>query len=138
MCTGQAFIKTSDLFPETVEIKGSGTLKIFQDPAIDTLISRHILSNKYPKESNGYRINIYLGRMKNARYEANEIAAQFMAQYPKVPSYIDFQPPNVFFVTVGNFRTKIEGTKLFIEIQKKYPGAFLTKHFIDYSDLNKE
>ena len=136
MCLGQVFIKASDLFPDTIDKKGSGTLKIIQDPAIDTLLSRYILYKKFPKEPNGYRIAIYLGREKNAKNESNKICAEFMIQFPKIPYYIEFQEPTTYLVTVGNFRTKVEGTKLFMEIRKKYPDAFLIRQIINYLDMD--
>jgi hypothetical protein len=134
---GQVFIKTNDLFPESIEKPGSGTLKIFRDPAIDTLLSRYILSKRISKEPNGYRIVIYLGRERKSKDEARKIHAEFMLLYPKIPSYIDFQEPITFLVSVGNFRSKVEGTKLFMELQIRYPNAFLGRQIITYSDIDK-
>src|ERR1035437_1368515 len=133
ICIGQIFIKTTDLFPERLEKQGSGTMRIIQDPAIDTLLSRYILSNKNNTEPNGYRVVIYMGRERNARDEAKRIQSEFMVLYPNIPSYLDFQLPNTFTVKVGNFRNKTEGTKLFLQLDKKYPNAFLGPTFIDFS-----
>jgi len=137
LCKGQVFIKTADLFPQSLEKSGSGTLKILQDPAIDTLLIRYILSKKTSSEPNGFRIVIYLGRERNSKDDAKKIHAEFMALYPKIPSYIDFQKPNTFLVSVGNFRSKVEGTKLFMELQKRYPNAFLGRQIINYADIYK-
>lgn len=136
-CPGQFFINTSDLFPDALEKNGSGTLKIFQDKAIDTLLSRHILKNRNSSEPNGYRIVIYMGRERNSGIEAKKIQAEFIQLYPKIPSYIEFQKPNNFLVKVGDFRTKLEGTNLFMQLQNKYPDSFLAKTFIDFSTLTK-
>jgi len=125
------------LFPESIDKQGSGSLKIFQDPAIDTLLSRYILNKKNSREPNGYRIVIFLGRERNSKDEAKKIHAEFTTLYPKIPSDIIFQEPTTFLVSVGNFRSKVEGYKLFVELQKRYPNAFLSRQIIDYSDLNK-
>jgi len=125
------------LFPQSLEKPGSGTLKIIQDPAIDTLLSRYILNKKNSQEPNGFRIVIYLGRERNSKDEAKKIHAEFMLLYPKIPSYLDFQEPITFLVSVGNFRSKAEGTKLFMELQKRYPNAFLGRQIINYSDIDK-
>jgi hypothetical protein len=135
LCYGQFFINTSDLFPDTLQKSGSGVLKIIQDKAIDTLLSRYILRNKISSEPNGYRVVIYLGRERNSGAEAKKVQAEFMLLYPDILSYIEFQKPNTYLVKVGNFRTKLEGTKLFMQLRKKYPDAFLGKTRIDFSNL---
>ncbi len=137
LCKAQVFIKTTDLFPQSIEKPGSGTLKIFQEPTIDALLSRNILSNRISKEPNGYRIVIYLGRERNSIDKAKKILAEFMLLYPKIPSNIEFQEPITFLVSVGNFRSKVEGYKLFMELQKRYPNAFLNRQIINYSDIDK-
>lgn len=137
MCKGQIFIKASDLFPVTVEKPGAGILNIIQDPAIDTLLSRYILSNKLLTEPNGFRILIYKNQGRTARDESNKVRAEFIVLFPETPSYIEFQGPNYFLVLAGNFRTKVEGTKLLILIKNKYPDAIFVPYIINYSDLNK-
>lgn len=137
LCQGQFFISTADLFPDSLKKTGSGVLNIYQDKAIDTLLSRHILKNKNTSEPNGYRIVIFIGRERNSGIEAKKIQAEFIQLNPNIPSYIEFQKPNNYLVKVGVFRTKLDGTKLFMQLQKEYPDSFLAKTFIDFSTLTK-
>jgi len=112
-------------------------LNIYQDKAIDTLLSRRILKNKNTSEPNGYRIVIFIGRERNSGIEAKKIQAEFIQLNPNIPSYIEFQKPNNYLVKVCVFRTKLDGTKLFMQLQKEYPDSFLVKTFIDFSTLTK-
>jgi len=75
MCKGQIIIRTSDLFPSTINSHGAGTLKINQDPELDTLLSRYILSERYQTLPNGYRILIYRNSALKARTESEMVHA---------------------------------------------------------------
>jgi|WetSurMetagenome_2_1015567.scaffolds.fasta_scaffold307731_1 hypothetical protein len=137
ICKGQVFIKTTDLFPVTTNRPGSGTLNIIQDPAIDTLLSRYILSKKNQTKPNGFRILIYRSSELSARNESERIHAEFMTLYPNVTSYRVFQEPNYFIVLAGNFRAKTDGLKLLFLINRKYPDAIFVPYVLDFDDLNK-
>ena len=53
-------------------------LIIKQDPAIDTLISRHILMNASKDGVDGWRIQIYRGGHRTANEDSNKVRARFM------------------------------------------------------------
>ena len=67
----------------------------------------------------GYRIQIYRSSNRNAREESNKVRAEFMIEFPDIPSYIDYDKPGYFLVRVGDFRTKLEGSKSFVPNQKE-------------------
>src|SRR5512133_1891243 len=121
---GQGFIKTEDLFKR--DDQQSGVLKINQDPAVDTLIGRYILvSNRVYRENGyygieGYRIQIYSSSNRNAREESKKIQAQFISNFPEIFSTIKYFEPGWFRVRVGDFRTKAEATKLYMEISRQF------------------
>lgn len=132
---GAQFIKASDIFPSEVKKQNAGRLNIYHEPQIDTLLSRYLLSNKLLGGGiEGYRIQIYRSAVRNAREEANKIKADFMISFPDIPSYVEYEKPGYFIVRVGDFRTKIEGTKALYMIRKKYPYAYMIPCIINIPD----
>jgi hypothetical protein len=138
----QVFFKTADLFRIPYSDKQSGHMNIIQEPSVDTLVSRYILANKMLKQGNegdmeGYRIQIYRSSNRNARDESNKVRAEFMIEFPDIPSYAKYAEPGYFLVRAGNFRTKMEGTKWLYNIRRKYPNAYLVPDIIYFPDLIK-
>jgi hypothetical protein len=137
-CEAQIFFKTADLFRKPDTDKKSGYLNIIQDPSVDTLISRYVLANrKMEGLLEGFRIQIYRSSAKTARDESNKVRAEFMVEFPDIPSYGLFDPPGYFLVRAGNFRSKMEGTKWLFNIRRKYPNAYLVPDKIYFPDLIK-
>jgi hypothetical protein len=135
----QVFIKTSDLFPVTKPDSKGGELNIIHDERADTLISRYILANRFLKGGmEGYRIQIFRNSTRTAREESNKVRADFMVLFPDITSYIEYAEPGWFLVKVGDFRTKMEGTKSLYMIRKKYPNAYLVPSVINFPDLKKD
>jgi hypothetical protein len=123
--TAQTYLKTSDIFPVNRHDNRGAELKIIQDPATDTLMSRYILANRQLNGGmEGFRIQIYSRSTRNAREESNKVRAEFMIDFPEIPSYIEYAEPGYFLVRVGDFRTQMEGAKMLALIKKKYPNAY--------------
>ncbi len=137
ICNAQEFFKTANLFGRPGSDRRAGSLNIIQDPPVDTLISRYVLANKNLNGMWGFRIQIYRGGDRNAEEESNKVNAEFMIEFPGVQSYQSFQKPNWFLIRVGNFRTKVEGTKQLFQIRRKFPHAYLVQDKINFPDLNK-
>lgn len=132
------FIRAADLFPEEKPGEKAGRLVINQRPAIDTLISRYIYSNKLAGNGmEGYRIQIYRSSGRNAREESNKIRAQFMVDFPDIPSYAEYERPGYFLVRVGDFRSKMEGTKTLYAIRKKFPNSYMVPCIINFPGQDK-
>jgi hypothetical protein len=138
----QSFVKTSDLFLRSNDNFHSGQLKIIQDPAIDTLISRYILISKNVYRDNGrygmegFRIQIYSSSNRNAREESNKARAEFIGKFPDIVSYPLYAEPGYFKIRAGDFRTKTEATKLLLIIRREFPDAYLVPDIINFPDLN--
>jgi hypothetical protein len=141
----QTIIKTSDLFKKTDANSQSGQLNVYQDPALDTLISRYIYSYKNLEEKNGYagmegwRIQIFNSSSRNAKVDAGNILQEFLnkfpeIKYPELKYYTQFALPNYYKVRVGNFRTKTEATKLYLLISKAFPDAYIVPDIINFPD----
>lgn len=140
--SSQSFVKTADLFNRADDKSNAGELNIYQDPAIDTLISRYILISKKIFAEKGYygmdgfRIQIYASANRNAREESNKARAEFINKFPDIVSYPIFQDPGYFKVRVGDFRTRTEATRLFLIISKEFPDAYIVPDIINFPDLN--
>ncbi len=109
-------------------------LIIRQDPAIDTLVSRHILMNASRDGVDGWRIQIYRGGHRTANEDSNRVRARFMEDYPDIQTYRTFDRPNWFKVRVGDFRTREEAAKVFFDIVSKYPDAYLIRDVIAFKN----
>jgi hypothetical protein len=135
----QVFIKTSDLFPVNKPDSKAGELNIIQGKSADTLMSRYILANRFLNGGMpGFRIQIYRGSGRTAREESNKVRADFIGIYPDIASYAEYADPGWFLVRVGDFRTKMEGTKTLYLIRKKYPNAYIVPDVINFPDLKKD
>ncbi|MBN1107212.1 MAG: SPOR domain-containing protein [Bacteroidales bacterium] len=141
LCNAQAFIKTGDLLSRP---GSKGELTINQDQAIDTLISRHISSNRKYRTSDGrqgmpgFRIQIYYGSVRNAREEANKVMLQFLNKFGEKKAYLQYLDPGWYMVRVGNYRTRTEAYNDFMEIRKEFPDAYIVPAVIIFPDLIKD
>jgi hypothetical protein len=139
LCNAQAFIKTADLFKRPGHPAGS--LVINQDPALDTLLSRYILASKKNRTiegtqgMEGFRIQIYYSSVRQAREESARARAEFIAKFPDIVSYSQYQEPGYFMVRAGNFRTRTEGHKYLLMVRKEFPNAYLVPAIINFPDL---
>ena len=112
-------------------------LVIVQDPAIDTLINRHLLANASKDGVDGWRIQIYRGGHRTAGDDSNKIRARFMEDFPTLNTYRTFDRPNWFKVKVGDFRTREEAAMVFFDILEKYPEAYLIRDVVAFKTLVK-
>jgi hypothetical protein len=144
----QTVVTTAELFKRTDSNSG-GQLNIIQDPAIDTLMNRYILSNRNLEEKNnfigieGFRIQIYNSSERNAKTESGKVRQEFMNefpenQFPELVTYLIFAEPAYYKVRVGNFRSRTEATRLFLIVSKKFKNADLVPDIINLQDLNKK
>jgi hypothetical protein len=86
----------------------------------------------------GFRIQLYRKSTRTAREESNKVRADFMIEFPDIPSYAEYEKPGYFLVRVGDFRTQLEGAKTLALIKKKYPQAYPVPCVINFPDLNKK
>jgi hypothetical protein len=110
--------------------RSTGTITVIEDDRIAELDS---LKREYPGQQDGYRVQIFFGKRK----EALDKKADFTATHPDLPAYISYLAPN-FRLRVGDFRTRIEGEKLKQEIDSDFPGCYLVKDKIQMPSLEKK
>lgn len=119
---------TIEVIDEVIEVEDllPGSLVIYSDPKIDTLIA---VIDKNPPAINGYRLEIFFGQRK----DAEKVKSEFLKSYSEWPIYVIWQQPN-FKVQIGDFMTKLQAEKAQQEIKGNYPNAYITITDIKVSD----
>jgi len=130
--TGQEGLSVQEIMNDGRPRYEADKLVIVQDPALDTLVNRHILYNAKKEGVDGWRIQIYRGGHRTASDDANKVRARFMEDYPDIRTYLTFDRPNWFKVKVGDYRTREEAALVFFDIQKRYPEAYLIRDVIAF------
>jgi hypothetical protein len=138
LCQAQYTNSTTELLRRQDLNSKMGELNIYQDPGIDSLISRYILYNNRLNGMEGFRIQIYNSSNKNAREESGKARAEFMNVFPDIIAYPPtFERPSYYKIRVGDYRTRIEGTKYLLMVRRVFPDAILVPDIINFPDLNK-
>ncbi len=138
LCKSQTIVKTTDLFSRSDA--GRGELNIYQDMALDTLVSRYIIASKHkltPEGSQGmggFRIQIYYSSVRNAREESARVRAEFINNFPDLVSYAQYREPGYFMVRAGDYRSKTEGFKDLMRVRKEFPDAYFVPTIINFPD----
>ena len=105
-----------------------GTITIHQDERIDELLQAFEAADK---KLEGYRIQIFLGKAK----EAQKVRTAFVSKYPDIPAYAPWQPPNMK-VRIGDLKTRLDAERVLRMIRKDFPGAYIVKDYIELPDLD--
>ncbi|MGD0342687.1 MAG: hypothetical protein ABSA76_13375 [Bacteroidales bacterium] len=140
-CLSQPFTKTADIFRRN---ETAGKLNIIQNQAVDTLLSRYILSSKKQitmdgsQGMQGFRIQIYLSSVRNAREESAKARAEFINKFPDIISYAEYREPGWFMVRAGDYRSKTECYKDLLMIRRVFPNAYPVPAVINFPDLIKK
>ncbi len=121
--------------------QADGHAVVIQDPAIDTLIQKHVemnealLLNTDNYAIDGYRIQIFEESGNKSSTRAREVMAEFSTKYPDVPVYLTWQAPN-FKVRVGDFDTRMKAEGFLNKIKRSYPIAWVIRDKIKYPVIN--
>jgi len=113
-----------------------GEVLIFQDMRINDLVYNHIEQNKRKGGIPGYRIRIFSDLGNTARDESQVTKAKFYELFPEIPIYREYDSP-YFKVYVGDFRTKVDAIKVFKQIKRYFPAAFIVPDQINYPNLEE-
>lgn len=118
-----------------------GHVVVVQDPAIDTLLQKHVemnealLLNTDNYAIDGYRIQIFEESGNKSSTRAREVMAEFSTKYPNVTVYLTWQAPN-FKVRVGDFQSRMEAEGFLNKIKRSYPIAWVIRDKIKYPVIN--
>jgi hypothetical protein len=103
---------------------GQGKVTVRQDEQIEQMVLRYIEYRKKDSRIPGYRIRIFSDSGTSAKTRAISEQNRFAVLFPDISAVLIYEQPN-FKVYVGDFRTKGEGYKAFVQIKKDFPRAFL-------------
>ena len=103
--------------------KKEGSLTIQQDPRLDSLLLLNKKINEEKQTMDGFRVQLYFG---TDRKKATDMKSLFLQKHSEIPAYVIYQQPN-FKVRVGDYLTRLEAYKLFMDLSPEYPSAFVVK-----------
>lgn len=114
----------------------TGSVKVNEDPRVMLLMGKwKEVKERTDGKMEGWRIKIHFG---TDRDKAKSVKVGFLNKHPEVNAYEDYAQP-LFVILVGDFRTKMEAYKFFLEIKDEYPTAFIVQDEIEMPkvDLSK-
>lgn len=94
-------------------------LRIDKDENISALIKKKREYNR--SNGTGFRIQLYNGVEKRARY----IKSSFKRQFPDVYAKLDYKDPPDWKVHVGRYRTRLDADRALNKIREKFSGAIV-------------
>jgi hypothetical protein len=118
-----------------------GRVTVTKDPRIDSLMALRIALSKNPNNNagvyapataNGYRVQIYTGSDRNEAYNAQ---SKFNELHPDLKTYIIYIEPN-FKVRAGDFRTRLEASKLMEQLRPQFSSLFIISDKINLQKAN--
>lgn len=100
-----------------------GTVTLEQDPRIDSLVYLYTeVNTEADAEVGFYQIQVGFGNYRNALILKGQVDADF----PELGSRIAFESPT-YRVRLGQFKTKLEAERRYLQVREKYPDAMLLK-----------
>jgi ABC-type uncharacterized transport system substrate-binding protein len=115
------FFILSSFFCFTSQAQNAKT-NITVDPKIDQLLKEKRKINNGLFLNEGYKIQIYYGNSEDSKKKLQE----FKREFKDLDGTLIFNSPN-YKVWIGNFKSRIEVERLFLEVKKKYPAALIIK-----------
>ena len=100
----------------------NGSVTINEDEKISEIVNLKKSLEKENKLAVGYTIQLYYGEL----VEANSIIKEYKNRFNSWPASIEYETPN-YKVWVGSFSTRLEADRARLEINKKFPAAFILK-----------
>jgi hypothetical protein len=114
-----------------------GKVEVIKDPRIDSFAAHRAELHKAnglasgATTASGYRIQIFNG---SGRREAFDVQSKFQEKFPDVHTYITYREPN-FKVRAGDYRTRLEATKMMEELKPWFNGMFIISETINLPKL---
>ena len=104
-------------------------ITVIKDDRIDAMVKAQsvITPPANSPQISGYRIQLIFDSDKAVIDDAR---AKFLAQFPKVDTYVEFTAPH-YFLKVGDFRTQLEAERVKAAVQAQFPTAFIAKEKIN-------
>lgn len=117
-----AFLALFSIFHNLESSAQNGQLEVNQDPQINELLALKKQLNNTENTSGRYSIQVYSGN----RQSAEKTKTEFRNNFDQWKVTLVYEEPN-YKVWVGNFKTRLEADRAFVDIQKEFPSAFIFK-----------
>ncbi len=104
--------------------------QVYQTTEVKQALSDYVKGNA-SKTITGYRIRVFYDNSPQARTRSESIVNTLETLYPEHKVYRSFESPN-YKVLLGNFRSKDEALRIFNQLKKTYPTAYIIKDNIEY------
>jgi len=111
--------------------KVDSAIIITKDERLDELMQKQKDINTQKQSIPGYRIQVYFG---GDRLKAYEMKQEFVSKHPDMKAYVTYQQPN-FKVRIGDFRTRLEASKMLKQIETTYTSCFIVPEEISINEL---
>lgn len=118
------------------DVLGMISSEIHQSAQIKSGLASRIEKNA-SRVISGYRVRIFFDNKQTSRGDSEAALNRFRNMFPGVAAYRSFANP-FFKVTVGDFRTRSEATRLLQQVKGMFPSAILIKENINYPVVNTE
>ncbi|MBN2892137.1 MAG: hypothetical protein JXL97_09735 [Bacteroidales bacterium] len=102
-----------------------GKVTVTQDVKLEQLMYNYTKAFKRQPDK-VWRVQIYFGIGREARFRAQDIKENFENNHPGVPTYLVFEEPH-FKVKVGDFDTKLDAERLKAQLEEEYGTLFITE-----------
>jgi hypothetical protein len=116
--------------------QNEGEVTVIKDARIDALVKKQgtPIPPALTPQIVGYRVQLFFDSDKQL---VDEARSKFIAQFPKVDTYILFTAPN-FVLKVGDFRTLLEAERIRETLFKDFPTSFVIKELINLPRIDQE
>ncbi|MCB0480149.1 MAG: SPOR domain-containing protein [Flavobacteriales bacterium] len=121
----------------SVLLDASDNYTIVGDKRINDLEKRYAEINKNSPQIKGYRIQLFSSSGASSWDQANQVQGEFLKIYPDIPSYVIHKKPS-FKVRIGDYRTRLDAERFFIELKENFPDAFIVNDMIELPKLANE
>lgn len=104
------------------------------EPNVVQVLEKHQEAWNNVNNVSGFRIQILALTGTNARVRTLKIKEEFGKLFSGISCHVSYIEPN-FRIRVGDFRTRLDALYFLEAIQLKYPGAFIVKEQVSFSDI---
>jgi hypothetical protein len=113
-----------------------GEVTIIIDARIDALVRKQgaPIPPANAPQMVGYRVQLFFDSDKQL---VDEARSKFIAQFPKVDTYIVFTGPN-FVLKAGDFRSLLEAERVRETLLREFPTSFVIKELINLPRIDQE
>lgn len=128
--TAQTGHRPASIFDELESTgAGTGTVRVYQDPALRQLVGRYLSGNGIERNDSltylkmqGFRAQVFSGNnQRKSKEEAIRKEKMIKELYPDLPTYVTYTAP-FWKLRVGDFRSREEAYSLIRDLKETFPS----------------